>query len=423
MVSRQLIELSTWYKTVYENNILGITSVWDTLVATLCKTDEDGLDLGYSEHYSVAMPAFLAPNAPLRNFKFKANSSHTTTRGMDCVASKELLGSLIDKLKCTFATSANTEDIFSAEPAEHESMLSPKTVHVFGGSNMRKIIPELEKNGFTVVDNTVSGWTPTPVNIAKLSEKLESAHPEDLVVADLLSNVTYRYAQVDGTLAMPYKSDGKYHFDGEIQTCTTANLKGIFGTLKPALLKCKCHLVITPPMPRHLHNRCCASADHCTNVGSEKHAEKILGTISIIRIVCIANLELIGAKNFSVPDVIKMSMPACTGLSEYAAALKSYMQIDGVHFTSTGYACLATGISTHIKSIKVEKPGNVSAAVINISGAKRSGKRSFYWRGFVSPVGTGRPTNHKAAYLQSHTNPMAGRGGGGGGGRKMAKRQ
>jgi hypothetical protein len=46
---------------------------------------------------------------------------------------------------------------------------------------------------------------------------------------------------------MPYKSDGKYHFDGEIQTCTTANLKGIFGTLKPALLKCKFHLEITPP--------------------------------------------------------------------------------------------------------------------------------------------------------------------------------
>jgi hypothetical protein len=154
---------------------------------------------------------------------------------------------------------------------------------------------------------------------------------------------------------MPYKSDGKYHFDGEIQTCTTANLKGIFGTLKPDLLKCKCHLVITPPMPQHLHDRCCASTDHCTNVGSEKHAEKILGNISTIRTACITNLELIGAKNFSVPDIIKISMPACIGLSEYAAALKSYMQIDGVHFTNSGYACFATGISTHIKLRNPEK--------------------------------------------------------------------
>jgi hypothetical protein len=135
VVSRQLIELATWFKTVYQNNILGIASVWDTLISTLCKTDEDGLDLGYDEHYSVAMPSFLTPNAPLRNFKFKSNSSHTTTRGMDCEASKELLSSLILKLKCTFATSANTEDIFSTEPAELESRLLPRTVHVFGSSN------------------------------------------------------------------------------------------------------------------------------------------------------------------------------------------------------------------------------------------------------------------------------------------------
>ncbi len=82
----------------------------------LSKTDEDGLDLGYKETYTVAMPAYLAPNSPLRNFTFSTSSSHTTTIGMDCLASKELLCALVNKLKCTFATSANTEDIF---PDEH----------------------------------------------------------------------------------------------------------------------------------------------------------------------------------------------------------------------------------------------------------------------------------------------------------------
>jgi hypothetical protein len=64
VVSRQLIELATWFRSVYTIDIMVITSVWDTLISTLFKTDEDGLDLGYSEHYSVAMPAFLAPGAP-----------------------------------------------------------------------------------------------------------------------------------------------------------------------------------------------------------------------------------------------------------------------------------------------------------------------------------------------------------------------
>ncbi|MFN9901887.1 MAG: hypothetical protein ACK55Z_24515, partial [bacterium] len=112
-----------------------------------------------------------------------------------------------------------------------------------------------------------------------------------IVIADILTNTTYRYEQVDGTLAMPYKSDGKYHYEGEIRVCTTANLKGIFSSLKPALLKCKCHLMLTPPMPRHIHDRCCPSADHCTNVGSEKHAEKMLGHINSLRTACISNLE------------------------------------------------------------------------------------------------------------------------------------
>jgi hypothetical protein len=82
-----------------------------------------------NEHYSVAMPSELVPGAPLKNFKFRANSSHTTTPGMDSAASYELLSSLISLLKCTFATYANVEDLFSSEPAQQESMLQNKHIH------------------------------------------------------------------------------------------------------------------------------------------------------------------------------------------------------------------------------------------------------------------------------------------------------
>jgi hypothetical protein len=80
----------------------------------------------------------------------------------------------------------------------------------------------------------------------------------------------------------------------------------------------------------------------------------------------------------------------------------------------------ANGLTVHINTVQHEKPEKSSAAVPNVSGPRRSGKQSYYWRGFVSPVGVGRPANHKAAYLQSHTNPTATRRGGGGwGGGKM----
>jgi hypothetical protein len=145
------------------------------------------------------------------------------------------------------------------------------------------------------------------------------------------------------------------------------------------------------------------------------HAEKKLGSLNAIRTAYAANLDLIGHKDYLVPDLIKLSMPACSGLLENAAALKSHMSSDGIHSSDFGYQCLATGLSNHLQSIPLRKPKNIFPGPLNVSGVKRTGKQSFYWRGFVKPVGTGRPANHKAAYLQSHSNPAAGRGLAGGG--------
>jgi hypothetical protein len=48
------------------------------------------------------------------------------------------------------------------------------------------------------------------------------------------------------------------------------------------------------------------------------------------------NLENMGIKDFSIPDILKLSMPACAGIPEYAEALKTLMKKDGVHFTDCG---------------------------------------------------------------------------------------
>jgi hypothetical protein len=140
----------------------------------------------------------------------------------------------------------------------------------------------------------------------------------------------------------------------------------------------------------------------------------MLGNLNAIRTACTSNLGTIGLKKFSVPDIIKLSMAPCVGIPEYAAALKADMKKDGIHFTESGHSCIAYGLSAHLHSLKPCTSEKISAAVFPISGAKSSRKQSFYWRGFVSPVGAGRLLNHKAAYLQCHSNPTAARGSGGG---------
>ncbi len=121
-----------------------------------------------------------------------------------------------------------------------------------------------------------------------------------------------------------------------------------------------------------------------------------------------------GIKDFSIPDILKLSMPACAGIPEYAKALKTLMKKDGVHFTEYGYSCLASGLHNHLKTLKTSVQGKVAVASLAVSGTRGRQKQSFYWRGFVSPVGVGRPHNHRAAYLQSHSNPSSAKGVGGG---------
>jgi hypothetical protein len=171
-LGKQLVELTHWFRTVYEKNTLGCLPVWEKLLSTIGKTDEDGLDLGFTEFYTVALPATLEPNSGLIPMKFKYSSSHTTIRGVDCEASYELLCTLLDHLLKEFASVANSEDILSREPAPQVPSAKPFThCIVAGGSNMRNLCPHLNKLGIIVLDLSQPGWVPTPENIVKLAEK------------------------------------------------------------------------------------------------------------------------------------------------------------------------------------------------------------------------------------------------------------
>jgi hypothetical protein len=88
------------------------------LIETLSKTDEDVLDLGYSEFYSFAIPSTLTPSAQLTNLKYSTNTKHTSTRGMDSDVSNVLLCSLIDQ--CPFATFKATVNNIEISPHKVE---------------------------------------------------------------------------------------------------------------------------------------------------------------------------------------------------------------------------------------------------------------------------------------------------------------
>jgi hypothetical protein len=369
-LGKQLIEISAWFEKVYLNNSLGVLPVWKKLVEILGKTDEDGLDLGFTDMYTVALPCSLAPGSMLVPFKFKVGSSHTTVRGLDSVASNELVRTLLDLLQCNFATVTNLEELLSAEPASQiEGGKDISCLIICGGSNMSKIVPILSNMGYTVVDLTISGWTPTEKIILSLKESIQSLPeiPGTAVILDLLGNVAFRQAQLDGTLALPFKSGGKF--------CNNSSLSTIITSLKPVLDVLAEEFLFCSPIPRFLFNGSCSSSDHCIGTDDDIYVSSLLQETLALRNVCKSALQALGKKNAWVPDLVGNLLPACNGIKEKAVGLKHIMCADGVHFTKHGYDKLA---ETVVKCCKTQFEKSVSAASTVSARPVGTRQKTFY---------------------------------------------
>jgi hypothetical protein len=406
-IGKQLIELTHWFKTVYEKNTLGCLPVWEKLTEIIGKTDEDGLDLGFTEFYTVALPLSLTPGSALVPVKFKYSSSHTTIRGVDCETSYELLCTLLNHLQKEFASGANSDNILSREPALLVSSAKDFThCIVAGGSNMKYLCPHLNKLGITVLDLTQKGWVPTQENIIKLAEKIAEV-PDNSnipVILDLLGNIAFRYEQIDGNLALPFKYGGKYHFGGKVLVCPNAVLRNTIRTLKPVFDVIKGDSLFCSPFPRCLYNGCCSEQDHCPGVDTEDYVKSLLHDTLNLRTVCQNMLSEMGMVRMWVPDVVHKMLPACNNNTEIAVGLRHVVAADGVHFTSDGYEKMAAVLKT---CIETQREKTTSAAVPSVSDAggaqvPKLRTKSYYWRGFVSPIGSCRPNKHSLAYRMSH---------------------
>jgi hypothetical protein len=283
-------------------------------------------------------------------------------------------------------------------------------VVVIGASNARNMVPFLIARGFSVTDLTVPGWVASEKNVESLICQLKDlALPAgSAVVMDLLTNSTYRYKQFDGTLALPFKEGGAYHLPGNITVCSESNFKRILGQLQQILLSCQNTIkVILPPMPRYLSGGCCGNPAHCTNMAQEDFGTTLLSKISNLRSaqklelnkMCVANYWLLDGIASLLGFEPKQSRPSTR---ECAEKLKSMLSKDNVHFTNDGYRnivqCIFVAICGMFNGTLTKSEQNTSGTVSGTGTGTR--KLSFFWRGFVSPVGADGPPENKLAGRQ-----------------------
>jgi hypothetical protein len=96
--------------------------------------------------------------------------------------------------------------------------------------------------------------------------------------------------------------------------------------------------------------------------------------------------------------------PSVKDKDDIIVCLRESCAADGVHFTDEGYATLASNIHGAFESKFVRCRESDSAAV-SVSG--RGGRPgAFYWRGFLSPLGSTRPKNTATSCKYVHNSRL-----------------
>ena len=113
----------------------------------------------------------------------------------------------------------------------------------------------------------------------------------------------------------------------------------------------------------------------------------MVGRVSHLRKLLRGKLGGASIKNFWVPDILESLAPAAADAPAGSAAntfeISSLFAGDNVHFTAQGYARLAVSI---VESAGLALKKQMESECV-ITGAVKS----YYWRGFISRVGSNRP--------------------------------
>ena len=395
-VGRQLIELDSWFRRVYSGSPVHVTSAWNKVIETISTTEETGLDLSHREVYSVAMPTSLY-NSTMVSHTFVTSSSHTVTQGFDGVATDGLLRDLIDGLASDFACRANSGDILCREQAEPqvpmEESSKPNCIINIGASHSKRLAGMLRMRNCDVTDLSVPGWLVNDKNVGNVESEVKklSNIGEYEAVIDLFSNSTYKYETEEGTLAPPMKLDGIYHMAGKVCVCTKDTIENVISKSKNLLSCLQCKKLFVTPLPRYLYTSCCDRDGHCPGTGTLETVTQLVDDTSKLKKIIANGLIKNGISNFVIVDAL-----SCFGSStpEIVEGLKNVSSSDGVHFTSSGYSMVADKIRKELTNTSV-------SVAVNVSGSSNASRGGYFWRGFLSPVGTPRPKQFAQSYKQS----------------------
>ncbi len=384
---------------MYSGTNQGLSSAWDRYVEHLRNFSEGAETLDSPEVSSPLLPSTLDPLSGFVTQKFSSSStSPSVIFSFDRHTVYELLLSLAVSLRRGFSISAHPEVILARElAAASESAKEPgkvKTIILAGASNLGSLKPIFQAHGANVIDLTKPGWMITEKNLESLTQELSAlSNMEDTaVIFDIFGNSAFKFKHVDGTLVLPFRVGGGYHFLGDISMDSDGKIGELISQAKPVFCAVKDLCIIMPPNPRYVFSGCCKDRSHSTNLGSDNYSAQILeATLHFRKILktSLAGSEELG--RFWVMDTLSCLSSIPPTMPEKLEAVRLAIGPDGVHFTESGRFHMFNNLSKTIIGLqdstvgKPPKPAEAGASV-SVPG------RKFYLRGFKSDRGsTSRP--------------------------------
>jgi hypothetical protein len=227
-IVREISELATWLDRVYSVNPQGLGETWQCLVKAMeaCLTGLTTLDS--MDNYKILLPGSLLTRNLDTTVTFCSNNSRPVTfKGLSKDHYSELLGTLLGCIFEKFRACLRPEAYFArADVINTISEDSEQKVTLVGTSNLRHSVPHFAGNGVGVIDHTVPGWTPSAENITKMQKSMEAEEgAQSAYIFELFGNSSLRFEQFDGTTALPFKMNGRFHFGGKVVTTPPEILK------------------------------------------------------------------------------------------------------------------------------------------------------------------------------------------------------
>ena len=258
-LAREITELATWFERVYRATPYGLTTAWAFAVRSLNDASVGLQPLSSPDVYTLSLPASLAFPAPSVPVRFVSKSSRPTgTKALSRKVSSELVRCLLTNLNSDLHTGLILEgDLLkdTGTPMVEIAKEPPNGLVVVCASHMKKCIPVFSLAKKPIFDFSRSGWMATPSNIQTVMDSIISADiPEKTpIVLDLLSNYVFRFADFDGSLLLPKKTQAGYHLPGDITLCDDRSVERLVSNVMPILDLIADHpKVFIPPQPRYI---------------------------------------------------------------------------------------------------------------------------------------------------------------------------